>query len=132
MTLLRRALQAFAAVWAGCGLAVLLVPRWILVTWFHQVEYPDYAYVRVTGVAAVALALLAVLVSRRVGDVWWWSWAFALAATGTATVTALHALFTVPQGSEAWFWWLFAASNVALAAGLVMGIARAGQENPIV
>jgi hypothetical protein len=132
MTFLRRSLLAFAVVWAGCGAAIALVPRVVLIDLFDQVEYPDYAYVRVCGVAAVGLAVLAVLVSRSLGTVWWWSWAFAVTAALVATVTALNALFSVPADSGSLLWWVFAGSNVALAAGLLVGLGRAGQEKPFV
>jgi hypothetical protein len=130
MTFLRRALQAFAAVWAGCGAVVALAPRWALVTLFSQVPYPDYTYVRVCGVSAIGLAMLAVLVSRRLDDVWWWSWALAVTAVLVTVVTALHALLSVPEGSGSLLWWLFAGINAALGAALLMGMARAGQEKP--
>src|SRR6478735_8099392 len=80
MAFLRRALQLFAAVWGACGLAIAVTPRWILVTWFDQVPYPDYTYVRVCGIAGLSSAALALMISRRLNDVWWWSWAFVLEA----------------------------------------------------
>jgi hypothetical protein len=132
MAILRRALLAFAGVWALCGLAIAVLPRWLLVTWFDQTTYPDYTYVRICGIAALGSAALALMISRRLGEVWWWSWAFVLEAAATAGITAFHALATVPEGSATWFWWLFAATNGALTAGLVLGIARAGVEEPIV
>jgi hypothetical protein len=132
VTVLRRSLLAFAVVWAGCGTAVAVVPRWVLVDLFDQVRYPDYAYVRVSGTAAIGLALLAVLVSRSLDSVWWWSWAFVLSAALTATVTTLNAIFSVPPGSGTFLWWVFAATNAALAAGLLVGLGRAGQEKPFV
>jgi hypothetical protein len=129
MVILRRALLVFASVWVVSGVAIALVPRWLLVTWFDQPPYPDYAYVRVCGVAALGSAALALMISRRLDDVWWWSWAFVLEAGATALVTVLHAPFAT---GGAWFWWLFAASNGASAAFLILGIARAGVEKPIV
>ena len=132
MAILRRALLVFASVWAVSGIAIALVPRWLLVTWFDQPPYPDYAYVRVCGVAALGSAALALMISRRLDEVWWWSWAFVLEAGATALVTGLHALVSVPDGTASWFWWLFAAANAAIAALLVAGIARAGVEKPIV
>jgi len=131
MAILRRALLVFAGLWAVCGVAVAVVPRWLLVTWFDQVPYPDYTYVRVCGIAALGSAALALMVSRRLDELWWWSWAFVLEAGATALVTALTALFGSAEGGT-WFWWLFAASNAALAGWLVLGIARAGVEKPIV
>ncbi|TMK20432.1 MAG: hypothetical protein E6G37_09040 [Actinobacteria bacterium] len=132
MAFLRRALLLFAAVWGVCGTAIAVSPRWILVTWFDQVPYPDYTYVRVCGIAGLSSAALALMISRRLDDAWWWSWAFVLESGLTALVTTLHAMVSVPAGSAAWFWWIFAVTNIVLVAGLVSGIARAGVEKPIV
>jgi len=132
MSILRRALLLFAGIWAVCGIATAVVPRWLLVSLFDQPPYPDYAYVRICGVAAIGSSALALMISRRLDDVWWWSWAFVLQAAATALVTALHALLSVPDGGAAWFWWLFSATNAALTALLVTGLARAGVEKPIV
>jgi hypothetical protein len=129
MAILRRALLLFASVWAVCGIAIVVAPRWLLVSWFDQPAYPDYTYVRVCGIAALGSAALALMISRRLDDVWWWSWAFVLEAGATALVTALHTPFAEAGG---WFWWLFAITNAAIAALLVAGIARAGVEKPII
>jgi hypothetical protein len=130
MTVLRRALQAFAAIWAGCGVALIAVPRWLLVTGFDQPPYPDYTYVRVAGATSITLAMLAVMVSRR-DDAWWWATAFAIATGSCATITGLHALLGVPAGAGSLLWWLFAGTSVALTAWLVVGLTRASQDNPI-
>ena len=130
MIVLRRALKIQAALWALGGIAQVIAPRWFLVTVFRQVPYPDYAYVRVSGVMAIGFALLAILVSQRLEDVWWWAWAFAITDAGVATVTALNALVGKPPASGAGLWWLFAAVNAALAAGLLVGLNRSGDENP--
>jgi hypothetical protein len=130
MTVLRRALQAFAAVWAASGVVLIVVPRWLLVDLFHQPAYPDYAYVQVAGAAAISLAMLAVLVSRR-EDAWWWSTAFAIATGLCATITALHAAVGLPDGAAAGLWWLFAAVSAVLTAWLSLGVTRASQEHPV-
>jgi len=130
MTFLRRALQAFAVVWAGCGLAVAIAPRWVLVSWFSQVPYPDYTYVRICGVAAIGMGMLAVLVSRTLAEIWWWSWAFAFTSVLVAVITALHALAGPPPGSGTLLWWTFAGVNAVLGAALMLGMGRAGQEKP--
>ena len=130
MAFLRRALQLFAAVWGACGLAIAVTPRWILVSWFDQVPYPDYTYVRVSGAMAIGLSLLAVLVGRKIEDVWWWAWSFAITDAAVATIVAVNALVGGPEGSAVTFWWLFCALNAALAAGLLLGLGRAGQEKP--
>jgi len=130
MTILRRALQAFAAVYGGCGLALMIVPRWILVDWFQQPPYPDYTYVRVAGAMAVGLAMFAIMVARR-DDAWWWAWTFAMVTALCGTITTAHALLDVPKGAGVSMWWLFAVSSWALTAGLVLGLTRASQDNPL-
>ena len=130
MTVLRRALQAFAAIWAASGVALILFPRWILVDVFRQPTYPDYAFVQVAGAAAVTLAMLAVLVSRR-EDAWWWSTAFAIATALCATITALHAAIGLPDDASALLWWLFAGVSATLTAWLLLGVTRASQEHPV-
>jgi len=130
MAVLRRALQAFAAIWAGCGLALIVVPGWLLTDVFDQPRYPDYTYVRVAGAASVTLAALAVLVSRR-DDAWWWAWALAIATGLTATISLLHLLLDLPEGAGAAWWWLFAGVSVVLTVWLVVGLTRASQDHPI-
>ena len=130
MTILRRSLHAFAAVYWGCGVALLLVPRWILVDWFGQPPYPDYTYVRVAGATSLTLGLFAVMVARR-DDAWWWAWAFAVATGLCGTITTLHAAFGVPEDAGSFLWWLFAVTSWILTVGLVIGITRASQEHPI-
>jgi hypothetical protein len=130
MTVLRRALQAFAAIWASCGIALILVPRLVLVDLFDQPPYPDYAYVQFAGAASVTLAMLAVMVSRR-EEAWWWSTAFAIATGLTATITALHAAIGLPDGAGALLWWLFAGVNAGLTVWLLVGLSNASQEHPI-
>ena len=130
MTLLDKVLRAQAAVWTAAGLGVVAVPRWVLVTVFKQVPYPDYTYVRVSGAMAIGLSLLAVLVARKIEDVWWWAWSIAITDAAVATIVAVNALVGRPGGSAVPFWWLFCGVNAALAAGLLLGLGRAGQEKP--
>ena len=130
MTMLRRALQAFAAVYAGCGVALMIMPRWILVDWFHQPVYVDYTYVRVAGAMSLGLAMFAVMVGRR-DDAWWWAWGFAVVTALCGTITALHALLDLPADGGVFLWWLFAAASVVLTVWLVLGLTRASQDNPI-
>ena len=132
MALLRRVLYWQAALWALGGLLQLAVPRWLLETVFRQPSVADLAYVRVTGALALMSALLMVLVAQRLEDVWWWSWAFAIADAALATVCALNALLGPVEGSSTAYWWSVAAIDAAFAAGLLVGMARAGQERPVV
>ena len=130
MTILRRGLQTFAAIWAGCGIALLCFPRAILQTWFGQPPYPDYAYVRLVGALSITLAMLAVMVSRR-DDAWWWAWALAVATARCATIAVLHVLVDQPDGAGAAVGGLFAGTGAALSGWLVVGLTRASQEHPV-
>jgi hypothetical protein len=121
-----------AATWAACGVAVAIAPRWVLVSLFDQRPYPDYAYVRATGVMSVGLAMLMVLVAQRLDDIWWFSWTFALVGAALATISTLNALFGVPDGSGVLLWWIFAVVNIAFTAGVLVGMGQAGQEKPFV
>lgn len=130
MKLLRTVLYVQAAVWAGSGTAIAVAPRWILQALFDQPASVGAAYARVSGVLAIGLALLMVLVAQRLDDVWWWSWAFVITTAGVVTVTGLHALFGLPPDAGKLFWWLVAGLNAALLIGLLAGMAMAGQEKP--
>lgn len=130
MGVLKRVLLLQAAVWAVSGLGIALVPRFVLETLFDLPEAPDLGYVRVAGVCSLSLAMLMVLLSRRLTELWWWSWAFVVAAAGTALVAVLNALFGLPEGASPLLWWLFAAASAAFTAGLVAGLAKAGTERP--
>ena len=131
MALLRRVLYLHALVAAVAGAALVVAPRPLLSV-LGQPPYPDYAWVRLAGVGAITLALLAVLVGHRAQELWWWSWAFVLGSAGTAAVLTLHAAFGLPPGAAAWGWWVSAVGAWALAAGLLWGLARAGGERPVV
>ena len=128
MDLLRRVLLVQATVWAACGAAISIAPRFVLVTIFDLGEYPEFGYVRVAGVLSFSLALLMVLVAQRLEELWWFSWAFVLASAGTAIIALLTALFGVPEGSSAALWWVFAAASGLFTAGLLAGLAKTGME----
>jgi hypothetical protein len=129
MTILRRALHVFAAVYSGCGLLLIVMPRWLLVTAFEQPIYPDYTYVRIVGAMSIGLAMFAVMVARR-DDAWWWAWGFAVVTALCGSIAAFHALLDAPPNG-ATLWWLFAVVSVVLTAWLVVGLTRASQEHPI-
>lgn len=130
MALLRRVLYWQAALWTAAGAVEIAAPRWFLETVLRQPPYPDVAYVRSMGVMCVAFALLMVLVAQRLEDVWWWAWAFALTDAALATVSVLNAVLGPVEGSATTYWWLLGAGNVAFASGLMVGMARTGQERP--
>jgi hypothetical protein len=117
-----------ALVWAACGVAIAAAPRFVLVTLFDLPPLPDQGYVRIAGVFAFSLALLMVLVARRLETLWWFAWAFALATAGSAIVAALNALFGLPDGVSPLLWWVFAVVSTAFTVGLLAGLAKTGTE----
>jgi hypothetical protein len=119
-----------AAVWAACGVALVVAPRWVLVDLFDQVPYPDYAYVRVAGVLAFTTAMLMVITAQRLEEIWVFTWAFVFAAAGTFVVAVANAAWGRPEGSSAVLWWLFAALSLAFTLGLLAGLAKTGSERP--
>jgi hypothetical protein len=119
-----------ALVWAACGIAIAVAPRFVLVTLFDLPPLPDQGYVRIAGVFAFSLSLLMVLVARRLETLWWFAWAFVLATAGSAIVAALDALFGLPEGASPLLWWLFAAVSAAFTVGLLAGLAKTGTERP--
>jgi hypothetical protein len=128
--LLRRVTTLQALVWAACGIAIALAPRFVLVTVFDLPTLPDQGYVRIAGVFAFSLSLLMVLVARRLETLWWFAWAFVLASAGSAIVAVLNALFGLPDGVSPLLWWVFAALSTAFTVGLLAGLAKTGTERP--
>ena len=130
MDLLRRVLILQAIVWAICGAAIAVAPTLVLETMFDLPPLPDQGYVRIAGVFSVSLAMLMVLVARRLDVLWWFAWAFVFASGGSALVAGLNAIFGLPEGSSALLWWLFTAASAAFTIGLLVGLARTGTERP--
>jgi hypothetical protein len=128
--LLQRVLLLMALVWAVCGAAIAVAPSFVLVTLFDLPEPPDFGYVRVAGVLSFSMALLMVMISRRLNELWWFAWAFVVAATGTALAAAGTALFGLPEGVSPLLWWLFAAASTGFTTGLLAGLAKTGTERP--
>ena len=132
MAFLQRVLKIQAALWAVFGAVLLLAPRWLLHDAFGQPPMREHAWIRAMGVMGIVLAMLMVLVAQRVTDVWWWAWSFAVLEAGTATVFVLNAAFGIPSGAAAWPWWTLGGVNVVVGALVLLGIAVAGREKPIV
>ncbi len=128
MALVRRVLRWQAALWGASGAALILAPGWIVESAFDQPPLGQNAWLRATGVMAIALAAQMVLVGRRVEELWWWSWTFVLLEAGTCLVFLATALFAVPDGAAAWPWWALAAANGAFAGLGIAGLAKAGTE----
>jgi len=131
VNLLKRVLLVQAAVWAACGAAIAVSPRFVLVTMFDLAPLPDDGYVRIAGVFTFSLSLLMVLVARRLTELWWFTWAFVIASAGSAIVAGLNALFGLPEGVSPLLWWLFAGASTAFTLGLFAGLAKTGTERPL-
>jgi hypothetical protein len=130
MAFLRRILTIQASLWGILGAVMTVVPRWAVETVAAQPPLPDDTWLRVLGVMAIVLALLMVLVSQRLEDVWWWAWAFVVLEAGTATVFAVHVLIGLPPGVAIWPWWLLALANGAIGALELVGLGLTAQEKP--
>jgi hypothetical protein len=122
MNQLRRVLYLDAALWAVAGLALVAVPRLLLVNLARLPLYPEYVWVRATGVVTLSLAMLMVLVAQNAEQTWFWTWAFIFAEGSLTILFGLRAAFS--HGGAA-FWWISAAACAALAAALLWGIAQA-------
>jgi cell division protein FtsW (lipid II flippase) len=128
--LLRRALVWQAALWAAFGLVLVVAPGWVIESVFDQPPLGEEAWLRVSGVMAIALAGLMVLVSHRVEELWWWSWAFVILALASTAVLVLNALVGVPEGAASWPWWALAGVNAGFALIELTALARIGTERP--
>jgi hypothetical protein len=125
--LLKRTLYWEAGLLAAGGLFAALFPAWLLQTLFAQPPEP-LPWVRIAGVQALGFAMLAVVLARRLEQLWWACWAYVVTSAGIAVVTAGHALFGLPDGVSPVLWWLMAVESVALVAALLIGLAKAGTE----
>lgn len=130
MSLLRRALGAGALVSVALSLGLLLVPGWVATTLLRQADDPPDVYLRLLGAALLSLALVHVLIVRKLEDLWWWTWAIVAFDGLAAAIAVTHAAVGLPEGSAAWPWWALGAVSVGLSAACVAGLARAGQEKP--
>jgi cell division protein FtsW (lipid II flippase) len=128
--LLRRVLVWQAALWAGFGLVLVVAPGWVIETVFDQPPLGEEAWLRVSGVMAIALAGMMVLVSHRVEDLWWWSWAFVILEVASTVILVLNAILGVPDGAASWPWWVLAGANAGFALIELAALAQIGTERP--
>jgi hypothetical protein len=128
---LRKTLYLNALVWSVVGLALAALPQFVVATLFGQMRYPEYAWIRVVGIEAFALAMFMVLVAHRVAELWWWSWGFLIPTLGMCLIAVLNALFGLRPGSSPVLWWIFAGVTAGFSTALLYGIFRTGQERPI-
>lgn len=85
---------------------------------------------RLFGVQALGLAMLMVLVARRVEQLWWWSWAFAFVSVVTAAVVLLNAAFGLGPHESSVLWWVFSAITAVFSLSLMYGLYAASREQP--
>ena len=119
-----------AGVWAACGAAMALAPRFVLVTLFTQPPLGESAWLRLYGIQSVGLAMLMVLVAHRIEQLWWWSWAFALVTAGTAALVVLNAAFGLTRNQSGALWWIFGIVALAFSFGLLYGLFVSSKEQP--
>lgn len=130
MKLLRSVLIWQAALWAAFGVTLVIAPGWVIESVFDQPALGEEAWLRVSGVMAIALAGLMVLVAHRVEELWWWSWTFVLLTLGSMVVLVLNALVGVPEGAASWPWWALAGVNAGFALVELAALAKIGTERP--
>jgi len=130
MNMLRRVLYLEAAVWALVGTALVVVPRFVVVTLFDQPPLGEFSWLRLYGIQSVGLAMLMVLVAHRIEQLWWWSWAFAFVTAVSASVVVLNAAFGLSPGQPSLLWWLFGLVAVAFSFGLMYGMYQTSKEQP--
>jgi hypothetical protein len=132
MSLLRRALSLGAMLLAAVSVTLLIAPGWLVEGLLDQSATPGDVWLRLLGAAGFSLALVHVLIVRKLEDLWWWSWAIVLFDGLTAVITVLYALGGLSGASAAWPWWAAGGLSAISAALLLAGMARAGQERPFV
>lgn len=130
MKLLRRVLVWQAALWAAFGLVLVIAPGWVVENVFDQPPLGEEAWLRVSGVMAVSLAGLMVLVTHRIEELWWWSWTFVILEVASTVVLVMNAIVGVPEGAASWPWWALAGVNAGFALIELAALAQIGTERP--
>jgi hypothetical protein len=130
MSLLRRALSLGAGLLAASSLALLIAPGWLTDQLLDQSETPGDVWLRLLGATGFSLALVHVLIVRKLDDLWWWTWAIVAFHLMVAVVTVLHAIAGSPDGSAVWPWLILTAISAGFTGAFLAGLARAGQEKP--
>ena len=131
MEALKRALYVQAAVWAFVGLALAIVPRFVVVTLFAQPPFYDYAWIRILGLQTFGLGLFMVLVGHRTSELWWWAWAFELINVALVVVVVINATLGRSPGEPSALWWVFSLVALAAALGMLYGLFVASREQPL-
>jgi len=131
MRILRRTLGAGTLLLLVLATPLLLVPGWLTETLLGQADRPGDVWLRLLGAATVSLALVHVLILRKLDDLWWWCWALVVFDALIVAISTTHLVVGLADGSAAWPWWLSAAVSSVFVAAYLAGLARAGQEKPI-
>lgn len=129
MTLLRRTLRVGALLLFVFSIALVVVPGPLVEGLLRQPP-TDEVWLRLFGAAGIALAMIHVLVIRKLDELWWWTWGFVVFDGLSALIALLHAAVGLPAGASAWPWWLYGVGSAVFAALYVVGLAKAGQERP--
>ncbi|MEX0834341.1 MAG: hypothetical protein WD276_10790 [Actinomycetota bacterium] len=132
MKLLRTVLYVNAVVTTAVGVILVLVPSFVLNTLFDLNPYPENAWVRIAGIEAVGLAMIMVLVAQSVEKLYWWAWAFLFVDVAMATLITFKVIAGLGAGAGSKLWWLLGGGATLLAAGLLVGLGKAGRETPAV
>jgi hypothetical protein len=130
MSLLRKVLILEAAALAIAGVGMLIAPKFLTNTVFNMVLLPEYAWVRLGGVAAITLAMYCVLMARKIEELWWWAWGMVLGTGVVAILCLAKAALGIGSGSPRVFWGVLGLGALLFALGLMWGIARASSETP--
>jgi len=130
---LRRVLYVQAGVFLLAGVTVASLPGTVAGHVFAASIAPSglQAWIRLTGVEGVVLAMLMIMVGHRVEELWWWAWAFAIGAFAMTSVVLLNAAFGLAPAESALAWWLFALVLLGLTCGLLYGLFVSSRERPL-
>lgn len=131
MRVLRLTLATGTLVLLLPALMLLIAPGWLTESVLSQVDRPGEVWLRLMGAALVSLALVHVLILRKLEDLWWWCWALVVFDALVVVISTAHAAVGLPDGSAAWPWWLSAAVSAGFVGAYLVGVARAGQERPL-
>jgi hypothetical protein len=95
-----------------------------------MVLLPEYAWIRLGGIAAITLAMYCVLMARKIEDLWWWAWGMVLGTGAVAILCLVKAAFGIGSGSPRIFWAVLGIGALLFTVGLMWGIATASRETP--
>lgn len=130
---LRRALYVQGGLFLVAGLVLASIPATVVGHVFGEAlpQSGVQAWIRLSGLQAIALAMLMVMVGHRVEELWWWAWAFAIGTFSMASVVVLNAAFGLSATESSVAWWLFALILIALTSAMLYGLSVSSRERPL-